>query len=63
MPGITKAALSLLQFVGIDRAKLFAPLANGFVGHHDTLYDEEFFHFTKAQGESMVQPDGMTDNF
>jgi hypothetical protein len=40
-----------------------APLTNGFIGERDTSFSEEFFHFTEAQTKTMVQPDGVTDNF
>jgi len=40
-----------------------APLPNGFIGDSDASFGEEFFHFTEAQTESMVQPGGVTDNF
>jgi hypothetical protein len=40
-----------------------APLPNGFIGDRDASFGEEFFHFTEAQTKTMVQPDGVTDNF
>jgi hypothetical protein len=60
--GIAQAALALFQFPRIRGAKLQAPLSNGFVGHDDAAFGEQFFHFTKAQAEAMIQPDGVTDD-
>jgi len=61
--GIPQATLSFLELVCIDRTKLLTPLANGFVGDGDVSFRQEFFDFTEAQTESMVEPDGVTDNF
>lgn len=63
VPGAIEAAMAFLEFLSIGWAKLLPLLTNGFVGHRDASFGEEFFHFTETQGESMVQPDGMTDNF
>jgi hypothetical protein len=38
-------------------------LPNGFIGDGDASFSQEFFDFTKAEAESMVEPDGVTDNF
>ena len=62
-PDVTEAALAFLEFPSIGWAKLLTPLTNGFVGYRDASFGEDFFHFTETQGESIVQPDGMTDNF
>ena len=38
-------------------------MANGFIGDRDASFGEDFFYFTKAEAEPMLQPDGVTDNF
>jgi hypothetical protein len=38
-------------------------LTNGFIGDGDATFGEEFFHFTEAQTKTMVQPDGVANNF
>jgi hypothetical protein len=63
VPRVAEASLSFFQFASIIRAKLLAPLSNGFIGDGDTTFGEEFFDFTKTQAESMVEPHGVTDNF
>ena len=63
VPGIAQTSLSFFQLAGIARAKFLAPLSNGFLGDDDALFGEEFFHLTEAEAESMVQPDGVTNNF
>jgi hypothetical protein len=62
VPGIAQAALVFFQSPRIRGAELQAPLSNGFVGHDDAAFGEQFFHFTKAQAEAMIQPDGVTDD-
>src|SRR5215475_9616155 len=36
---------------------------SGFVGHGDTAFEQQFLHITVAQGEPIVEPDPMADNF
>jgi hypothetical protein len=55
--------LALFGFASIIRSKFLTPLTNGFIGHGDALFSEEFFDFTEAQTEPMVEPHGVTDNF
>ena len=43
--------------------KLLAPLTNGLIGHCNAAFGEEFFDLTEAEAESMVEPNGITDNF
>jgi hypothetical protein len=38
-------------------------LTNRFIGDGDITFGEQFFDLTEAEAETMVQPDGMTDNF
>jgi len=63
MPGVTQPPLAFLEVAGVVRSKLLAPLAHGFVGHRDSPFSQEFFQFTEAQTESMIQPAGVTNNF
>ena len=58
-----QATLSLLQFLGILRSKLLAPLPNGFSGDGEAAFGREVFNFAKAQAEAMRQPHGVTDHF
>jgi len=62
MPGITQATLSLFLSSRIGRAKFQAPPPYRFVGHDDAPFSEEFFDFTEAQTETMIQPNSVADN-
>jgi hypothetical protein len=63
MPGVAETSLSLFEFSGIVRPKLLTPLPNRFICDGDPTFGKEFFDFTKAEAEPMVEPDGVTDNF
>jgi hypothetical protein len=43
--------------------KLLTPLANGFIRYRDSTFSEEFFDFTEAHTQSMIEPEGMADDF
>ena len=53
----------LLEGSRIVGTTLPTPLTNRFVGDGDASFGEEFFDFTEAQTETMIEPDGVTDNF
>jgi hypothetical protein len=55
--------LALFEFAGVVRSKLLTPLANGFIRDGDPTFREEFFYLTKAEAGSMVEPDGVADDF
>jgi hypothetical protein len=55
--------LPFFEFSSIVRPKLLTPLPNRFIRDGDPTFGEEFFDFTKAEAEPMVEPNGMTDNF
>jgi hypothetical protein len=38
-------------------------LADRFVGHRDAALAQEFFHITVAQGEAIIEPDPVPDDF
>ncbi len=63
MPHIAQAALPFFEFSSIVRPKLLTPLPNRFIRDGDPTFGEEFFDFTKAEAEPMVEPDGVADNF
>jgi hypothetical protein len=62
MSRIAKAALPFFECSSIVRPKLLTPWPNRFIRDGDPTFDEEFFDFTKAEAEPMVEPHGMTDN-
>ena len=63
VPDVTETALSPPQCPSIRWSKLSAPGSNGFVGHDDTTLGEKVLDIAKPESESMVQPNGMADNF
>ncbi len=63
VPGIAQASLLFFELACVGRPKLPAPLSNGFIGDGDASFSQEFFDFTKAEAESMVEPHGVADNF
>ena len=63
MPGIPQPPLLFLELACVCRPKLLTPLPNRFIYDGDPTFGEEFFDFTKAEAEPMVEPDGVTDNF
>src|SRR4029450_8875939 len=63
MPCIARLRAPATQPIGVILPKLPAPFADGFVGHGDTTFEQEFLHIAIAQGEAIVEPDAMTDNF
>ena len=60
VPGLRATAT---QAVGIILPKLPTPLTDSFMGHGDATLAQEFLHVAVAQGEAIVKPDAMTDNF
>jgi hypothetical protein len=63
MPDVTQALLSPSQGVGVCWSKLPAPGSNGLVRHRDTTLGEKVLGIANAEGEPMVQPNGMADDF
>jgi hypothetical protein len=63
MPLIPGPRPPAAQLIGILLPELPAPLADGFVGDDDTADEEEFFDVTMAEAKTVVQPNGVTDDF
>ena len=55
--------MAFLVFAGVIRSKLLAPLTNGFIRDGDTPFSQQLFNLTEADTESMVEPDGVADDF
>ena len=53
----------MTELIGVSLPKLPAPFADGFVGHGDTTFEQEFLHIAVAQGEAIVQPDAVANDF
>src|ERR1700674_4229834 len=63
VPNIAKAALTPLQFSGIVRTELPTPDSNRFIRDDDSPFGEKILDIPEAQAETMVNPDGITDDF
>jgi len=63
MPRIAYAALPFFEFSSIVRPKLLTPLPNRFICDGAPTFGEEFFDFTEAEAEPMVEPHGVADDF
>ena len=63
MPDVTETTLSPPHGASIRWSKLLAPGSNRFVGHRDATLREKVFDIAKTDGESMIQPNGMADDF
>ena len=62
-PRIAESALSALQPPGVVGAELPAPLPNGFVRHDEASLGKEILDIPEAQAVSVVQPDGVADDY
>jgi len=59
---ITIAMVLALQTASIDGSEFYAPQANRFATDGDTSLGKEIFNVTMAQIESVVEPDGITND-
>ena len=63
MPHVAKSTLVTFEFPSVLGSELPAPLPDGLVGDEDAPLREELLDISEAQGEPMVQPDAVTDDF
>jgi len=63
MADVTPSSLSSFELPRVLGSEFLAPLSDGFIRDGDPTFGQEFFHFTEAEAESIVEPDGVTDNF
>jgi hypothetical protein len=63
VPFVARARPSAPQPIGVVLATLPTPLADGFMGHRDTAFQQQFLHVAVAQGEARVEPDPVADDF
>ena len=62
-PCISESTFSSFQTPCIVEPELRAPPADCLVGHGDSSFGEQIFDISEADTESVVKPDGMTDDF
>src|SRR5438552_17349849 len=63
VPSIAEAALTPPQFSGIVRTELLTPESNRFIRDDDSAFGEKVLDVTEDQAETMVNPDGLADDF
>ena len=59
---VTGASMLALQSSCEHGSKLDAPESYGFVADNDTAFGKKIFNITVAQVESILEPDGITDD-
>ncbi len=63
VPDVAESALSSPQSAGVFGSTFPAPGSNGLVGYGAATLGEKIFDIAKAQGEAMVEPNGLADDF
>jgi hypothetical protein len=63
MPFVARLRTPPSQPIGVILPKLQTPFADSFVGHRDAAFEQELFHVAVAQGEAIVEPDPVADDF
>ena len=63
MPFVPRLRATAPQPIGVILPKLPTPLTDGFMGHGDAAFKQELFHVTVAQGEAIIEPDPMANDF
>src|SRR5262249_27096003 len=63
MPFVSWLGASTLQLIGVVLPKFQTPLTDGFMGDVDAALEQELLHVAITQGEAVVEPDAMADNF
>jgi hypothetical protein len=56
------ARVKHMEPIGVVLPKLPTPFPDGFVGHGDAAFAQEFLHVAVAQGEPIIQPDPVADD-
>ena len=62
MPFVARSRTPLPQAIGIPLAELVAPAPDRFIADYHTSRGHQFFHITKADTESEVQPHAIGDD-
>ena len=62
MPLVTQITLPFFQFTGKVGRQFETPLANTFIRDFNAPASQDLFNISEAQGEAMIQPDGMANS-
>jgi hypothetical protein len=63
VPFVAGLRAPLPQLVSVILAKLQTPLADGFMRDVDPALEQDLLHIAIAQGEAVVEPDAMANDF
>jgi hypothetical protein len=63
VPNIPQAALTPLQSSRLVWTELLTPQSNRFIRDDDSAFRENILNISEAQAETMVNPDGIADDF
>ena len=62
MPGVALTAPAVPQPLRVVESERSTPVPNRLIGHGDTPFGEEIFDIPETQAETVVEPDGVTDD-
>ena len=63
MPSVAQSAPLASNRAGVFRSELETPEADGLVGDDDPPFSQQILDISKAERETMVEPDGVADDF
>jgi hypothetical protein len=63
VPDVAQLSFSAPEVAGVVWTELLTPLSDGLIGDHDSSLCQEFLDVTEAQGESVIQPYSVADDF
>ncbi len=63
MPDVCSRSLPFSERPGVGRTELEAPVTDRFVGDSDTTIGENLFNISVPKAESVVEADGLANNF
>ncbi len=63
MPGVTHPTAAAPKTSRVHRAEPLTPLPDGFIGDRDVPLGQQVLHISEAETESVVEPDGVADDF
>ena len=62
MPYVSSAWFLSLQTPGIVRSKFLSPDTNGFIGHDDAAFEQQFLNQPQAERKPKIEPYRVGDN-
>ena len=63
VPNVAESAPFPTQSAGIGRSEFLTPVSDRFIRNNDSALREQVFYVSKAQGEPMVEPNSVADDF